>query len=1005
MPYATVLRKNMKRRPIVCALNKSAICLVAILALSFLLPYRVNAQAPPVPSTFQDLYTELDNYLVNFNATLPSGGGPAYPTLMTGSLKASNSNAGPALLGGYNSQSGQLQSEVQLQLNALQAMGAQAIMVQVGFPVLNQAFLTSQGQSYTDFVAYYTGIARAVRAAGMKLVVENDTLLVNSVGGGWDVAPFYQTLNWTQYQQARAQMALLIAQTMQPDYLVLMEEPDLETANSGQTNLNTPSYAASMLSQMLATVQNTGIPNVKLGAGVGTWQQQGLEYIQNYVTLPVDFIDMHIYPVNNVPGGDYLPIALQFASTAAAAGKPVSMTECWLWKVRDSELWVLTADDVRARDPFSFWAPLDALFIQTMQNLANNTQMLFMDPFNSQLYFAYLPYDETTENDTLSQIQNAENAAANTANQLAQFTSTGMSYYNSIVVPADTVPPTVPTGLTGQSGNPSTTSMSWNAATDNIGVAGYYVYRNGANIAQTGQTTFQDSGLTEAGTYTYAVQAFDLAGNLSPLSTPFTVETKDVSPPTTPENVVSQVVSCTKATFTWSPSQDNVGVTHYLVFMGLSPNSLTQVAYTAGNKTSYTANSVSPATTYYFGVEATDKGGNTSYMSPVVPVTTPTLPLAPASVSGKPASTTKIDVLWSASSGGFPIKQYLVYRGTSPSSLSFLNYTAKTSYTDLTVTGSTTYYYAIAAADTGTPPAQSGLSAPIPVTTFSGPSAPANLAATPESCTKVGLTWSPSVPDPGTSVANYRVYKGSSSSNLAQIAITSGTSYTDSKDVCGTTYYYAVQAADNAQPPDLSGVSPPVTVTTYNDPSVPANLTATAVSASKITLTWSVSTSGGLAIENYHVYAGTSPTILTQVGVATGTTYSKGSLTPGTTYYYAVSAADTAGDDSALSAPVPVTTWQLPTAPTNVVAQGNSSTQIGLSWSPSSGNGNGSIARYLILRGLSPTNLSQIGVTANTSYKDNTANPGTTYYYGVQAVDTAGDMSAVSAPVSGTTQP
>src|SRR5580700_6331351 len=314
MSSSLVLSKSSKCRPVAFAWSKSALCLLGVLTLSLAFPHSVKAQAPPVPSTFQDLYTELDNYLVNFNAALPAGSSPAYPTLMTGSLKASNSNAGPALLGGWNSQTGQLQSEVQLQLNALQAMGMQAIMVQVGFPVLNSAFLTGQGQSFDDFVAYYQGIAQAVHAAGMKLVVENDTLLGNSVSGSWDVAPFYQTLNWTQYQQARAQMALLIAQKMQPDYLVLMEEPDLETANSGQTNLNTPSYATSMLSLMLTTVQQAAIPNVKLGAGVGSWQQSGLEYIQAYVTLPVDFIDMHIYPVNDA----YLQNALQIASTAAA---------------------------------------------------------------------------------------------------------------------------------------------------------------------------------------------------------------------------------------------------------------------------------------------------------------------------------------------------------------------------------------------------------------------------------------------------------------------------------------------------------------------------------------------------------------------------------------------------------------------------------------------------------------------------------------------------------------
>jgi len=48
-------------------------------------------------------------------------------------------------------------------------------MVEVGFPVLWAPFLTSQGQSYSAFAAYYQGVATAVRQAGLKLVVENDT--------------------------------------------------------------------------------------------------------------------------------------------------------------------------------------------------------------------------------------------------------------------------------------------------------------------------------------------------------------------------------------------------------------------------------------------------------------------------------------------------------------------------------------------------------------------------------------------------------------------------------------------------------------------------------------------------------------------------------------------------------------------------------------------------------------------------------------------------------------
>ena len=78
-----------------------------------------------------------------------------------------------------------------------------------------------------------------LRAAGLKLIIENNTLLTTDVQAGWDVAPFYATLDWTQYQQARAQTALTVARLMQPDYLIVVEEPNTEAFTSGQSLANT----------------------------------------------------------------------------------------------------------------------------------------------------------------------------------------------------------------------------------------------------------------------------------------------------------------------------------------------------------------------------------------------------------------------------------------------------------------------------------------------------------------------------------------------------------------------------------------------------------------------------------------------------------------------------------------------------------------------------------------------------------------------------------------------
>ena len=79
----------------------------------------------------------------------------------------------------------------------------------------------------------------------------------------------------------------------------------------------------------------------------------------------------------------------------------------------------------------------------------------------------------------------------------------------------DRTPPTVPTGLTATSISSSQINLFWNASTDNVGVAGYKVFRNGSQIATTTQTSYSDTGLSPSTTYSYAVSAYDAAGNNS----------------------------------------------------------------------------------------------------------------------------------------------------------------------------------------------------------------------------------------------------------------------------------------------------------------------------------------------------------------------------------------------------------------------------------------------------------------------------------------------------------
>jgi chitodextrinase len=88
---------------------------------------------------------------------------------------------------------------------------------------------------------------------------------------------------------------------------------------------------------------------------------------------------------------------------------------------------------------------------------------------------------------------------------------------NTSVSVVDTTPPSTPTGLAAAAGDKQV-ALSWNGSTDNVGVAGYHVYRNGGQVAQTTATTFTDSGLTDGTSYSYTAVAFDAAGNNSTAS-------------------------------------------------------------------------------------------------------------------------------------------------------------------------------------------------------------------------------------------------------------------------------------------------------------------------------------------------------------------------------------------------------------------------------------------------------------------------------------------------------
>ena len=92
------------------------------------------------------------------------------------------------------------------------------------------------------------------------------------------------------------------------------------------------------------------------------------------------------------------------------------------------------------------------------------------------------------------------------------------------------MPPTAPSNLTAVASGPTRVNLNWTASTDNVGVAGYQVVRNGSQIATSIITSYSDTTVAAGTTYNYIVRAYDAAGNVSPDSNTASVTTPTVSP-------------------------------------------------------------------------------------------------------------------------------------------------------------------------------------------------------------------------------------------------------------------------------------------------------------------------------------------------------------------------------------------------------------------------------------------------------------------------------------------
>jgi beta-mannanase/chitodextrinase len=269
--------------------------------------------------------------------------------------------------------------------------------------------------------------------------------------------------------------------------------------------------------------------------------------------------------------------------------------------------------------------------------------------------------------------------------------------------PGDTVAPSAPASVTATGTSATQIALSWTASTDNVGVVGYNVFRDGSssslNAALLTGTTFTDTNLAQISTHSYTLRAQDAAGNPSSLSALASATTLDTQVPTPPTSVIATGPSSTQITLTWAPATDNVGVTGYNVFRSDG----TLINTSPVTATTFTDTGLLPKSTHYYVVRALDAAGNRSSPSSMVNATTKVAPetqapTQPTNLIATGTSTTQIALSWTASTDNVGVVGYNIFRdgATTPTNTALVT---ATTYTDIGLAASSAHSYTVQALD------------------------------------------------------------------------------------------------------------------------------------------------------------------------------------------------------------------------------------------------------------------------------------------------------------------
>jgi phosphodiesterase/alkaline phosphatase D-like protein len=538
-------------------------------------------------------------------------------------------------------------------------------------------------------------------------------------------------------------------------------------------------------------------------------------------------------------------------------------------------------------------------------------------------------------------------------------------------------------------------TVSWTAPAG--GAASYVVERAPASLdpwtvvtAGVAALGYVDTGLAPATTYWYRVRATNAAGASGVPSPSGTVTTLPPAPSTAPGAPTFSAIATTSATVSWT---DPAAAPRYELERapdaGGAPGTWAQIATPTAR--SYPDSGLATNGAYWYRVRAATAGGPGPWSGASRLVTLPGAPGAPAFSS---VLATSVVASWAAPAGG--AASYELERGpTAAGPWGAAVAVSGTSYLDSGLAAGTTYWYRARARNSAGLAGAASPSASV-TTLTAAPGAPA--------CVDVGATSLTVVWTAVTGAAGYRLERAATSSGAwsAIGGTIGGTSSVDSSVAPNTTYWYRVCAVNAAGVPGACSTA----TTTTTVPGAPGAPAFTAVSASSLTVGWTVPAGGAQTYDVERAPGATGPWEVRASRIA-GPSLPESGLTANTTYHYRVRGRNVLGQAGAYSASASVTTANdAGTPPPGPIAPPTyssvSSAAVMVSWGPASG-----ATRYELERapdaGGAPGAWTHVAGTTSLGYYDGGRTANTRYWYRVRATNAGG--SSTSPPSGVTTAP